>query len=59
MESLVAELFTEKDNGWEGTMHQKVERWTSGAWQKVYDFLRGGKGMTPCSKKICDGKFSN
>ena len=58
-ESIVAELLVEQDNQWKGMVRQDMEKWTSGAWWKVYSFSRNGKGMATRSEKYCEGKFSN
>ena len=45
MEDMVVELLGDKDNHWEGTVCQALERWTVNEWQKVYGFAREREGM--------------
>ena len=45
MEDMVVELLGDKDNWWDGTVHQAAEKWTAKEWRKVYGFAREGEGM--------------
>ena len=58
MEDLVAELLGDKDNQWDGTVHQAPERWTAKEWGKVYGFGREGEGMASRTDRFIDGMFS-
>ena len=58
MEDMVVELLEDKDNRWEGTMRQALERWTVKKWRKVYGFARGGEGMASRTDRFIDGRFS-
>ena len=58
MEDMVVELLGDKDNRWEGTVHQAPERWTVKEWWKVYGFARGGEGMSSWTDQFIDGRFS-
>ena len=58
MEDLVAELLGDKDNRWDGTVRQTLERWTAKEWRKVYGFGREGKGMASRTDRFIDGMFS-
>ena len=39
-EEMMAELMGEKDNRWDGTVRQALERWTTAKWRMVYGFLK-------------------
>ena len=58
MEDLVVELLGDKDNRWDGTVHQAPEKWTAKEWRKVYGFGRGGEGMASRTDRYIDGMFS-
>ena len=58
MEDLVAELQGDKDNRWDGTVRQALERWTAKEWRKVYGFGREGEGMASRTDRFIDGMFS-
>ena len=58
MEDLVVELLGDKDNRWDGTVHQAPEKWIAKEWRKVYGFGRGGKGMASRTDRYIDGMFS-
>ena len=58
MEDMVAELLGDKDNRWDGTVHQALEKWTVKEWRKVYDFGQGGEGMAFRTDRFIDGMFS-
>ena len=38
MEDLVVELLGDKDNRWDRTVRQALEKWTKKEWRKVYGF---------------------
>ena len=58
MEEMVAELLEDKDNWWDGTVCQALEKWTVKEWRKVYGFGRGGEGMASRTDRFIDGMFS-
>ena len=58
MEDLVAELLGDKDNRWDGTVCQALEKWTAKEWRKVYGFGREGEGMASRTNRFIDGMFS-
>ena len=58
MEEIVAELLSNKDNRWHGTVQQAPEKWTVKEWQKVYGFSTKDKGMASRMDRFIDGKFS-
>ena len=58
MEDMVAELLGDKDNRWDGTVRQALEKWTVKEWRKVYGFGRGGEGMASRTDRFIDGMFS-
>ena len=58
MEDLVVELLGDKDNRWNGTVHQASEKWTAKEWRKVYGFGRGGEGMASRTDRFIDKMFS-
>ena len=58
MEDLVAELLGDKDNRWNGTVRQALERWTAKEWRKVYDFGREEEGMASRTDWFIDRMFS-
>ena len=58
MEEMVAELIGEKDNRWDGTVRQALEKWTAKEWRKVYNFERGGEGMASWTDWFIDGVFA-
>ena len=58
MEDLVVELLGDKDNWWDRTMRQALEKWTAKEWRKVYGFGRGGEGMASRTDRYIDGMFS-
>ena len=58
MEDLVVELLGDKDNRWDGTVRQALEKWTAKEWRKVYSFGRGGEGMASWTDRFIDGMFS-
>ena len=58
MEDLVVELLGDKDNQWDGTVRQALEKWTAKEWRKVYGFGRGGEGMASQTDRYIDGMFS-
>ena len=58
MEDKVVELIGDKDNRWEGTVRQALERWTVKEWRKVYGFARRGEGMASWTDRFIDGRFS-
>ena len=58
MEDLVVELLGDKDNRWDGTVRQALERWTVKEWRKVYGFGREGEGMASQTDRFIDGMFS-
>ena len=55
---MVVELLGDKDNRWEGTRRQALERWTVKEWRKVYGFAREGEGMAFRIDRFIDGMFS-
>ena len=58
MEDLVVELLGDKDNRWDGTVRQALEKWTAKEWRKVYSFGRGGEGMASRTNLFINGMFS-
>ena len=52
------ELLGDKDNWWDGIVHQALEKWTAKEWRKVYGFGRGGDGMASRTDPFIDGMFS-
>ena len=58
MEDLVVELLGDKDNRWDGIVHQAPEKWTAKEWRKVYGFGRGGEGMASRTDRFIDRMFS-
>ena len=54
----MAELLSDKDNLWHGTMRQAPEKWTAKEWWRVYKFSREGEGMALRTNRFIDGKFS-
>ena len=58
VEEIVADLMSDKDNRWHGTVQQALEKWTLAKWRKVYGFPRQGKGMASKTDWFIDGKFS-
>ena len=58
MEDLVAELLGDKDNWWDETVCQALEKWTAKEWRKVYGFGREGEGMASRTDRFIDGMFS-
>ena len=58
MEEIVAELMSEKDNQWHGTVRQAPEKCTAAEWRKVYRFPREGEGMALRMDLFIDDKFS-
>ena len=58
MEDMVVELLGDKDNRWEGTVHQALEKWIVKEWRKVYGFARRGEGMASQIDRFIDGMFS-
>ena len=52
------ELLGDKDNRWDGTVRQALEKWTAKEWRKVYGFERGGEGMASRTDRYIDGMFS-
>ena len=57
-EEIMVELMGEKDNRWDGTVRQALERWTTVEWRKVYGFPRQGEGMASRMDRFIDDKFS-
>ena len=58
MEEIVAELLSDKDNRWYGTVQQAPEKWTVAKWRKVYEFPREGEGMASRTDQFINGNFS-
>ena len=58
VEEMVAELIGEKDNRWDGTVRQALEKWTAKEWRKVYNSERGGEGMASQTNRFIDSMFS-
>ena len=58
IEDLVVELLGDKDNRWDGTVRQALEKWTAKEWRKVYGFGRGGEGMASRIDWFIDRMFS-
>ena len=58
MEDVVVEFLGDKDNRWDGTVCQALEKWTAKEWRKVYGFAREGKGMASRTDRFIDGMFS-
>ena len=58
MEDMVVELLRDKDNRWDRTVRQALEKWTAKEWRKVYGFGRGGEGMASRTNRFIDGMFS-
>ena len=58
-EKIVVELLTDQDNRWTRTVRQDLDKWTTTAWRKVYNFPIRGEGMAMRIKKYVDGKFKN
>ena len=58
MEDLVVELLGEKNNHWDGTVRQALEKWSAKEWRKVYRFAREGEGMASRTDRFIDDKFS-
>ena len=54
----MVELLGDKDNRWDGTVRQALEKWTVKEWRKVYGFGRGGEGMASRTDRFIDGMFS-
>ena len=55
----MVELLEDKDNRWDGTVRQALEKWTAKEWRKVYGFGRGREGMASRTDRYIDGMFSN
>ena len=55
----MAELQQEQDNRWMRTMRQDLDKWTTAAWRKVYNFSIRGKGMATRGEKYVEGKFTH
>ena len=53
------ELLGDKDNWWDETVRQALEKWTAKEWRKVYGFGRGGEGMASRTDRFIDGMFSD
>ena len=53
MEDMVVELLGDKDNRWDETVCQALEKW-----RKVYGFAREGEGMASRTDRFIDGMFS-
>ena len=59
MEDMVVELLGDKNNQWDGTVRQALEKWTVKEWRKVYGFTREGEGMASRTNRFIDGMFSD
>ena len=58
-DKIIAELLMDRDNRWARTLHHDLDKCTTAAWRKVYNFPIHSEGMVALIEKFVDGKFKN
>ena len=54
---LIREWKLQRNNIFDGTIHDRPEEWTLGVWREVYNFLPGGGGTANRTDQYIEGKF--